>query len=82
MHPRLLLAAILLGLAPAAYAQTKPVRVAVIEDKTGPLEAYAKQDIAGLRLGIEYATHGTNAVAGRPIQIIEKDSQTNPYFFV
>ena len=70
--------AVLLVLAPAVHAQTKPVKVAVIEDKTGPLEAYAKQDIAGLRLGIEYATHGSNAVAGRAIQIIEKDSQTKP----
>ena len=77
MHPRLLLAALLLCVAPAAHAQ-KPVRVAVIEDKTGPLEAYAKQEVAGLRLGIEYATHGSNAVAGRPIQLMEKDSQTKP----
>ena len=77
MHPRLF-AAFLLVLAPVAHAQTKPVRVAVIEDKTGPLEAYAKQEVAGLRLGIEYATHGSNAVAGRPIQLMEKDSQTKP----
>ena len=78
MPPRLLAAALLLVLAPAAHAQ-KPVKVAVIEDTTGPLEAYAKQDIAGIRLGIEYATHGSNAVAGRPIQLIEKDSQTQPH---
>ena len=80
MPPRAVLAlAILAGLLPhAASAQPKPIKVAVIEDKTGPLEAYAKQDIAGLRLGIEYATHGTGAVAGRRIEIVEKDSQTKP----
>ena len=68
------------ALAPAAaraQAGTE-LKVAVIEDKTGPLEAYAKQEIAGLRLGIEYATHGTGTVAGRKIALIEKDSQTKP----
>ena len=63
---------------PALAQQAKPIKVALIEDKTGPLEAYAKQDVTGFRLGVEYATHGTNMVAGHPIQIIEKDSQTKP----
>ena len=58
--------------------QTKPIKIAVIQDKTGPLEAYAKQMVNGFRMGIEYATKGSNAVAGRKIEIIEKDSQTKP----
>ncbi len=71
--------AFLLALAaPALAQQGKPIKIAIIEDKTGPLEAYAKQSITGFRLGIEYATHGTNTVAGRKIEIIEKDSQTKP----
>ena len=80
-HRRLLLAALGLAtmLAPATgFAQPRPVKVTLIEDKTGPLEAYAKQLIAGIRLGVEYATHGSNAVAGRPVQLTEKDSQTKP----
>ena len=75
-----LLAAFLLasvGLASGANAQ-KPLKIALIEDKTGPLEAYAKQSVTGFRLGLEYATHGTGAVAGRPIEVVEKDSQTKP----
>ncbi len=60
-----------------AQGATK-LSVAVIEDRTGPLQAYAGQDIEGLRLGIEYATHGTGIVAGRKIELIEKDSQTKP----
>ena len=62
----------------SAQAQGKPIRIALIEDKTGPLEAYAKQSITGFMLGLEYATHGTNAVAGRKMEIIEKDSQAKP----
>ena len=66
-------------LAPPVRAQpAAPVRVALIADRTGPLEAYAKQLAIGFKLGLEYATHGTNTVAGRKIELIEKDSQTKP----
>jgi branched-chain amino acid transport system substrate-binding protein len=73
------LAVLVLGLAaPLALAQEKPVKIAVIEDKTGPLEPYATQEFRGFRLGLEYATKGTMAVAGRKIEVIEKDSQAKP----
>ena len=64
-------------LATPTFAQA-PLKIALIQDKTGPLEAYAKQMVTGFNLGIEYATHGTGMVAGRKIVIIEKDSQTKP----
>lgn len=66
---------LLLLFSAGAFAQ-KPLRIALIEDSTGPLEAYAKQSETGFMLGLEYATHGTMAVAGRKIVVIEKDSQT------
>jgi branched-chain amino acid transport system substrate-binding protein len=70
---------IALGLAaPALAQQGKPVKVALIADKTGPLEAYAKQTEAGFMLGLEYATKGTMTVAGRKIEVLQKDSQTKP----
>lgn len=52
--------------------------VAHVYDKTGPLEAYAKQTQNGLMLGLEYATQGTMTVAGRKIRVIEKDNQGKP----
>jgi branched-chain amino acid transport system substrate-binding protein len=61
-----------------AIAEEKPVKIALIADKTGPLEAYAKQTSAGLAMGLEYATGGTMTVAGRKLVVIEKDSQTKP----
>jgi branched-chain amino acid transport system substrate-binding protein len=67
-----------LSWAPVARADDKPVKIAVIEDKTGPLESYAKQMVTGFALGLEYATKGTMTVAGRKIQVIEKDSQGKP----
>jgi branched-chain amino acid transport system substrate-binding protein len=74
----LLAGTMLLGVAAPALAQQAPVKIALIADKTGPLEAYAKQLITGFKMGIEYATKGTNTVAGRKIELIEKDSQTKP----
>mgnify|MGYP000916130136 CR=1 FL=1 len=61
-----------------ALAQGKPLKVALIADTTGPLEAYAKQTVAGFKLGLEYLTKGAMTVAGRKIEVIEKDSQTKP----
>jgi len=63
---------------PAAAQQGKPVKVALIADSTGPLEAYAKQTITGFTLGLEYLTKGSMTVAGRKIEVIEKDSQNKP----
>jgi branched-chain amino acid transport system substrate-binding protein len=65
--------------APAVLAQGKgDVKIALIASKTGPLEAYAKQTIVGFNLGLEYATGGTMAVAGRKLVVIEKDDQGKP----
>ena len=63
---------------PALAQNAKPLKVALISDQTGPLEAYAKQTVAGFKLGLEYLTKGTMTVAGRKIELIEKDSQTKP----
>jgi branched-chain amino acid transport system substrate-binding protein len=71
-----LIAALLL--AGQAFAQSKEIRIAHVYDKTGPLEAYAKQTHAGLMMGLEYATGGRMEVLGRRIVIIEKDSQLKP----
>ena len=61
-----------------AFAQQKEIRIAFIYDKTGPLEAYVKQTRTGFLMGIDYATEGTMAVAGRKIKLIERDSQGKP----
>jgi branched-chain amino acid transport system substrate-binding protein len=72
----LLAAASLAGAASLASAQD--IKIALITDKTGPLEAYAKQTQAGFMLGLEYATGGSMTVLGRKIVVIEKDSQLKP----
>jgi branched-chain amino acid transport system substrate-binding protein len=72
----LLAAATLAGAASIAAAQD--IKIAHVYDKTGPLEAYAKQTQAGLMLGLEYATGGSMRVLGRKIVILEKDAQFKP----
>ena len=63
----------------AAMAQGKgDIKIAIIASKTGPLEAYAKQTITGFQMGLDYATGGTMAVAGRKLVVIEKDDQGKP----
>ena len=80
---RLSLAALILVAAAAlaassAWAQGKDIRIAHVYSKTGPLEAYGKQTQTGLMMGLEYATGGTMAVAGRKLVLIEKDDQGKP----
>lgn len=58
------------------YAQD--FTIAHVYDKTGALEAYAKQTHNGLMLGLEYATEGTMEIAGRKIKVIERDTQGKP----
>jgi branched-chain amino acid transport system substrate-binding protein len=65
-------------LATATAARSDDLKIALIYGRTGPLEAYAKQTEAGLRLGFEYATKGTMEVDGRKIVIITKDDQGKP----
>ncbi|MFY4258581.1 substrate-binding domain-containing protein [Achromobacter xylosoxidans] len=73
-----ILLATLAGLCLSSAALAKDFVVAHVYDKTGPLEAYAKQTHNGLMLGLEYATQGTMTVAGRKIRVIEKDNQGKP----
>jgi len=66
---------------PDASVATKekgPIKIGIVTSKTGALEAYGKQNVRGFELGIEYATKGTNKVAGRSIQIIVEDTETKP----
>jgi branched-chain amino acid transport system substrate-binding protein len=73
-------AALAVGLVQPVLAQDNkpPVKIAVIQDSTGPLQPYAQQMITGFKLGLEYGTKGTDMAGGRKIEVIYKDSQTKP----
>jgi len=81
IHRRLMLSTLVaaaLALPALAHAQAKEIRIAHVYSKTGPLEAYGKQTQTGLMMGLEYATQGTMAVAGKKLVVIEKDDQGKP----
>lgn len=63
--------------APAGGDKT-PVKVGLVYSKTGPLAAYGKQYLEGFKAGLAYATKGTNAVDGRPVEIAEQDDAGDP----
>ena len=59
-------------------AAAQDIRIAHVYDKTGALEAYARQTQTGLLMGLEYATGGTMKVNGHNLVLIEKDTQGKP----
>ena len=75
---RWLVAVAVAASAGTAFGQAKEIRIAHVYDKTGPLEAYAKQSSIGLMMGLEYATGGKMEVLGRKLVVIEKDTQSKP----
>ncbi len=66
------------GLLAASGALAKDIKIAHVYDKTGALEAYAKQTQTGLLMGLDYATNGTMTVNGNKLVVIEKDTQGKP----
>ena len=52
----------------------KPLKIGLLTDQTGALAIYGPMLENGFALGLDYATGGTNAVAGRPIQVVIKDT--------
>ncbi len=56
----------------------EPIRVGIITSTSGPLQGYGDQYVAGLEAGLAYATDGTNAVNGRPIELVISDDGADP----
>lgn len=61
---------------PAAPNVTgKPLTIGLITDLSGSLKRYGEMEVRGFGLGLEYATQGTLVVAGRPLQVVTRDSE-------
>jgi branched-chain amino acid transport system substrate-binding protein len=67
--------ALILG---SGLAWAQDIKIAHVYDKTGPLEAYAKQTQTGLMMGLNYGTKGTMMINGHKLVVIEKDDQGKP----
>ncbi len=62
----------------AGALHAQEIRIGLVYDKTGPLEAYVKQTQAGFQMGLDYATGGSMMVAGKKLVVKERDSQGKP----
>ncbi len=63
---------------PAYPFAGQPLQIGLLTDNSGALAIYGPMLERGFQLGLEYATEGKMEVAGRPIQVIIKDTASNP----
>lgn len=64
--------------APDDSAMGDPIRIGIITSTSGPLQGYGNQYLAGLEAGLAYATDGTGAVNGQPIEFVISDDGGDP----
>ena len=55
-----------------------PVKVGMVYEKTGIYSAYAQEYQQGFQIGLDYATGGTGAVDGHPVDVTWDDDADNP----
>ena len=58
----------------AVAQEGEPLKIGLLTDKTSALQAYGYELSRGFELGLDYATGGTMTVAGRAIEIVERDN--------
>lgn len=61
-----------------ASGDGETIKIGMLASLTGALEAYGEQTTRGFELGLEYATDGTMEVAGKKIEVVTKDTETDP----
>ncbi len=54
------------------------ITVGIVTSETGPLAGYGKQYLDGFKAGLDYATDGTDEVAGTKIVVEYKDDAGDP----
>jgi branched-chain amino acid transport system substrate-binding protein len=61
----------------STHASASTVKVGIIYSRTGALAGFGNEYVQGFRLGLKYATHGTNKVRGHKLQITYVDDATD-----
>ena len=59
-------------------ASGAPIKVGLVYSETGALAAYGKDYYQGFQAGLDYATHGTGAVNGHQIEVVQRDDAGDP----
>ncbi len=55
-----------------------PIKVGIVTSLSGPLQSYGQMYLDAFTAGLDYATEGTGAVNGRPIQVKTADDAGDP----
>jgi branched-chain amino acid transport system substrate-binding protein len=74
----LMLAVAACGSQPTSSTSSAPVKVGMVYSQTGILAAYGAEFRQGFDVGLAYATHGTDSVDGRRIQVSWADDAGDP----
>src|SRR2546421_10693010 len=61
-----------------SHRSTASYNVGIVYSRTGLLSAYGGEYIQGLKMGLQYATNGTNKVNGKNINLTLVDDKTDP----
>lgn len=64
--------------APEEEPSGDPIQVGIITSTSGALQGYGNQYLDGLEAGLDYATDGTGAVNGQPIEFVILDDGGDP----
>lgn len=66
-------AVLAIGTSPLNAAE--PIKIGILQGLSGALEVYAKAEVTGFKMGLEWATKGTNQIIGRDVQLLVEDTQ-------
>ena len=55
-----------------------PIKIGIMQGLSGPFEIYGKAEVTGFKMGLEWATNGTNKILGRDVELIVEDTQLKP----
>jgi branched-chain amino acid transport system substrate-binding protein len=73
-----MLVAIAFSLAIPSAIAADPIKIGLMQGLSGPYEVYGKQEITGFKMGLEWATNGTNKILGRDVKLFIEDTQLKP----
>ena len=63
------------ALAAPSVTAAEPIKIGLMQGLSGAYEVYAKQEITGFKMGLEYATKGSNKILDREVSLIIEDTQ-------
>jgi branched-chain amino acid transport system substrate-binding protein len=72
------LASILLPFVVSPAMAGDPIKIGIMQGLSGPYEVYAKAEVTGFKMGLEYFTKGTNKIIGRDVKLVVEDTRLKP----